>query len=166
MTIETKRLLLCPLSARQMRLWLSDLPALEREWDCHYEGEPVEGTFREIVQQQWKITSMDERNYLFHSFWLLLRKADRTVVGAADFKAPPNARGEVEIGYGLGGAHERRGYMTEAVDALCDWALQREDVESVLAETERKNRPSQNVLRRCRFVLEHEGPTLWRRRKK
>ena len=65
MTIETKRLLLCPLSARQMRLWLSDLPALEREWDCHYEGEPVEGTFREIVQQQWKITSMDERNYLF-----------------------------------------------------------------------------------------------------
>lgn len=131
MTIETKRLLLCPLSARQMRLWLSDLPALEREWDCHYEGEPVEGTFREIVQQQWKITSMDERNYLFHSFWLLLRKADRTVVGAADFKAPPNARGEVEIGYGLGGAHERRGYMTEAVDALCDWALQREDVESV-----------------------------------
>ena len=165
MTIETKRLLLCPLSARQMRLWLSDLPALEREWDCHYEGEPVEGTFREIVQQQWKITSMDERNYLFHSFWLLLRKADRTVVGAADFKAPPNARGEVEIGYGLGGAHERRGYMTEAVDALCDWALQREDVESVLAETERKNRPSQNVLRRCRFVLEHEGPTLWWRRK-
>ena len=44
--------------------------------------------------------------------------------------------------------------------------LQREDVESVLAETERKNRPSQNVLRRCRFVLEHEGPTLWWRRKK
>ena len=69
-------------------------------------------------------------------------------------------------GYGLGGAHERRGYMTEAVDALCDWALQRKDVESVLAETERKNRPSQNVLRRCRFVLEHEGPTLWWRRKK
>lgn len=119
MTIETKRLLLCPLQRPGPdALMASDLARFEREWDCHYEGEPVEGTFREIVQQQWKITSMDERNYLFHSFWLLLRKADRTVVGAADFKAPPNARGEVEIGYGLGGAHERRGYMTEAVDAL------------------------------------------------
>ena len=164
MTIETERLLLCPLNARQLWLWFSDLPALEREWDCYYDGEPVEGTFREIVQQQWEITSRDERNYLFHSFWLLLRKADRIVVGAVDFKAPPNIQGEVEIGYGLGGAHERRGYMTEAVEALCAWALERKDVGSILAETERKNRPSQNVLRRCNFVLEQDADTLWWRR--
>ena len=166
MTIETERLLLCLLNARQLHLWFSDLPALEREWDCHYDGEPVEGVFREIVQQQWKITSRDPRNALFHSFWILLRKADRTVVGIIDFKAPPNARGEIEIGYGLGGAYERRGYMTEAVNALCNWALQREDVESILAETEQQNRPSQRVLQRCQFILEHEGPTLWWRRKK
>ena len=69
----------------------------------------------------------------------------------------PNCRGSMEF-------FIKDGFL--AVDALCDWALQREDVESVLAETERKNRPSQNVLRRCRFVLEHEGPTLWWRRKK
>lgn len=166
MTIETERLLLCPLNARQMGLWITDLPALEREWDCRYDAEPVEGVFRDILQQQWEITARDERNYLFHSFWLLLRKTDRIVVGALDFKAPPNTQKEVEIGYGLGGAHERRGYMTEAVNALCDWALRRTDVESILAETERNNRLSQGVLQRCHFVLECEGDTLWWRRTK
>lgn len=162
--MESERLFLCPLNARQLRLWISDLPAMEREWDCHYEGEPMEGTFRDIVRQQWEITSRDEQNYLFHSFWLLLRKTDRVVVGAVDFKNLPNTQGEVEIGYGLGGAHERRGYMTEAVNTLCEWALRREDVQSIVAETEIKNLLSQNVLRRCGFVLEREEPTLWWRR--
>jgi RimJ/RimL family protein N-acetyltransferase len=41
-------------------------------------------------------------NYVYHSFWFIIRKEDKTVVGSMDFKNIPNKLKEIEIGYGLG----------------------------------------------------------------
>lgn len=78
----------------------------------------MEGFFLEIVKGQLISTESDEENYLYHSFWLLIRKSDRIAVGSADFKDVPNKDGEVEIGYGLGKQFEHNGYMTEAIQAM------------------------------------------------
>ena len=106
MTIETNRLILIPLTAYQLRLWIEDMTALERELTCSYDAEPLKDVFLEIVKGQLTITENDELNYLFHSFWFVIRKEDRVVVGSADFKALPDTKGEVEIGYGLGKNYE------------------------------------------------------------
>jgi hypothetical protein len=45
-------------------------------------------------------TAADEAHYQYHSFFFLIRKADRVVVGSADFKDAPDENGEVEIVYG------------------------------------------------------------------
>ena len=82
------------------------------------------GLFRDIVLSQYQKTLQDPKNYLYHSFWFLIRNTDRAIVGAADFKGPPDNQGQVEIGYGLGPEFEKQGFMTEAVTALCQWALQ------------------------------------------
>ncbi|WP_423231066.1 GNAT family N-acetyltransferase [Clostridium magnum] len=65
-------------------------------------------------------TRKDPNNYLWHSFFFLIRRDDRIVVGSADSKDIPNGNGEVEIGYGLGKEFEHNGYMTEAVKAMCE----------------------------------------------
>ena len=39
MTLDTERLSLVLLDARRYRLWLEDLPALEAELGCRYDGE-------------------------------------------------------------------------------------------------------------------------------
>lgn len=161
LTIETVRLTLIPLAARQLTLWLDDMTALEEELNCRYRAEPLEGPFLAIVKGQLPIVLRDEGHYLYHTFWLLVRKTDRVVVGSAAFKDVPNADGAVEIGYGLGKAFERRGYMTEAVRAMCRWGLSQPDVKYVIAETERGNLVSQRVLERCSFVLYKEDDTLW-----
>lgn len=161
MIIETDRLYLTPLTARQLRLWVEALPFLEKELNCRYCAEPMEGPFLAIVKGQLEITVNDETNYLYHSFWFLIRKSDRVVVGSADFKDVPNKDGEVEIGYGVGKDFEHNGYMTEAVQAMCKWAMAQNNIAHVIAETEIDRPQSQNILKRCGFTLYKQGETLW-----
>ena len=161
MNVYTERLELHALDAREMRLWLDELPTLEKELDCSYQAEALEGDFLRIVEGQAKITADNAERYFWYSFWFMIRKSDRTVVGSADFKAGPNENGEVEIGYGLGREHEHNGYMTEAVRAMCDWAKERPGVSHVIAETLLDNQPSQNVLKRCGFRETSRGESVW-----
>lgn len=159
--LETRRLRIVPLSARQLAAWTGDIAQLERGLGCVYQAEPMTGVFHEIVLSQLAAVQKADENALWHTFWLLIRRADHMVVGSADFKGPPNAQGEVELGYGLGEKFEHNGYMTEATRAMCAWALAQAGAEAVLAETERDNLPSQRVLGRCGFALYARGETLW-----
>jgi RimJ/RimL family protein N-acetyltransferase len=161
MIIQTERLKLIPLTLDQLKLWIEDIISLEKELDCSYKAESMEGFFLEIVKGQYEITRKDPKNYLWHSFFFLVRKEDRVVVGSADFKDIPNENGEVEIGYGLGKEFEHNGYMTEAVKAMCEWASKQNGVKSVIAETDLDGLTSQRILERCGFKQYKEGETLW-----
>lgn len=161
MIIQTRRLELIPLTLHQLKLWIEDMHALEKELNCTYQGEPMVGLFLNIAKGQLEATEKDKAHYFWHSFWLLLRKTDRTVIGAADFKDVPNANGEVEIGYGIGKAFEHNGYMTEAVESMCKWALRQKNVLNIIAETDIDNQASQNILERCGFIKYKEEETIW-----
>ena len=161
MFISTERLELILLDAHQMRLWLNDLPKLEKELNCSYKGEALEGLFHKIVEGQTFLTERNENEYYWHSFWFLVRKSDRAVIGSADFKTGPNEKGEVEIGYGLSKEFEHNGYMTEAVRAMCLWAKAQSGVSHVIAETYLDNAPSQNILKRCGFVETKRNDSIW-----
>lgn len=161
MILFTERLELVPLTAAQLALWLDDLPALERALNCCYEGEPLEGVFADIVRKQLAVVQNDPENDVWHGFWLLIRRGDRIAVGSAGFKNIPDASGAVEIGYGLGEDYEHKGYMSEAVRAMCDWALAQQGVSRVTAETEADNHASQRVLARCRFTETSRGDMVW-----
>ena len=118
MILKTERLEVVPLLPNQLKLWVENIPKLEKDLNCSYQAEPMEGLFLEIVKGQLEKTEKYSSDYLWHSFWFLVRKSDRVVVGSADFKDIPNTDKEVEIGYGLGKEFEHNGYMTEAVQAL------------------------------------------------
>ncbi|EJE97961.1 GNAT family N-acetyltransferase [Liquorilactobacillus mali] len=161
MIIETDRLNLIPLTVGQYHHWINNISILEKELSCSYQAEPLEGIFLNILKKQLIVTEKDARNYLYHTFWFLIRKTDRIVVGSADFKDLPNKQGEVEIGYGLGKNFEHKGYMTEAAKAMCSWALTQDNTSYVIAETEIENLASQNVLKRCGFKLYKQDNTCW-----
>ena len=161
MKIETLRMELTLLTPEQLGLWLNDTPRLERTLGCSYRAEPLAGDFRAVVEEQLAAAAADAPNLHWRSFWFLIRKTDRTVVGSAVFKGPPTPAGEVEIGYGLGRDFEHRGYMTEAVDALCGWASAQKGVRHVLAETDAEGLASQRLLQKCGFVPRCAGKTDW-----
>jgi len=163
--IETDRLKLIPLDERQLEIWSRDIRSLELELDCTYCAEPMEGAFSVIVKEQLERMKRDFDNYLWHTFWLLKDKASSIIVGAAGFKGTPNSDGEVEIGYASGENFRKKGYITEAVDKMCEWALRQPGVHAVIAETDTWNGESHGVLKRCGFEKYKSGETDWWRLK-
>jgi ribosomal-protein-alanine N-acetyltransferase len=95
------------------------------------------------------------------SFYYLTLPASATmpavVIGAAGFKGPPDARGEVELGYGLVSSYQRHGYATEAVRGMTSFAFRHESVTTVVGQTIPSLLGSIGVLERAGFVFDGEG---------
>jgi len=85
-------------------------------------------------------------------------------ISSACFKGKLNEKGEVEIGYGTDSGYRNHGYMTEAVTAICRWALKQVGVSAVIAETETDNIASHRVLEKIgmRKYRESGECTWWR----
>ena len=75
----------------------------------------------------------------------------RILVGSG-FMSRPEASGAVEIGYGTLGEFQGRGYATEAVSGLAQWALSPPDVSQVIAEALPENAASMRVLLKNGFA--------------
>ena len=69
-----------------------------------------------------------------------------SLIGTGGFLGPPNAAGEVEIGYSVSEFHRRRGFAREIVTSLVRYALADSRVRRILAHTGEDNRPSRSVL--------------------
>ena len=157
---ETERLIIKLLTLSQMKLWVNNIPLLEKELGCKCGG-PVEGFFLNIVNNQIKVIENDPENYMYHSFWFIIRKTDKKVLGSIDFKNVPNELKEVEIGYGLGQEYEHNGYMTETIKGFCKMAFMNEKIETIIAETEKGNIGSEKVLEKNGFKKYKEEDTNW-----
>jgi RimJ/RimL family protein N-acetyltransferase len=80
-----------------------------------------------------------------------------TLIGTAGYKGPPTLDASVEIGYSIVADEQRRGYATEAAQAIIDRAFADPRVTRVTAETLVDGAASQGVLRRCAFVGPEPG---------
>jgi ribosomal-protein-alanine N-acetyltransferase len=78
---------------------------------------------------------------------------DGRLVGTCGYKGPPDANGEVEIGYAVIESEQRKGYASGAVNLLVDRAFRDPRVTAVTAETIGPLVGSQAVLARCGFRL-------------
>ena len=145
-----------PLSHDEVGLLLDDISALEVKLDLVYEGEHLAGHLLDVTKGQYEKIKINKENYLWHTFWMFVLKDEKTIVGSACFKGSPDMNGAVEIGYGTNAKHQNRGYTSEAVCSICQWALSQVGVENVIAETEKDNIPSQRVLEKCGFKIYEE----------
>ncbi len=114
-----------------------------------------------------KMTRMDFvdlRLHPWYTYFLLLQESDRQALGVCGFKGAPTQFGSVELGYAIHEDYRNRGYMTEAVKALVDWAFTHESCDRVTAETLRENIASQRVLQKAGLIYDrgHEHMIYWK----
>lgn len=144
---------------RSDRLTLTPLSEADLERMCI---EVKDAPLGEVCQQWLAAVRSDPGHLIWHTNWQLRRRGDGAVVGGACFKGPPNAAGQVEIGYGVEPSEQGRGYATEAVKRLVRWAFQQPGVETVVAETAADNVASQRVLEKAGLRRGGAlGPMLW-----
>ena len=87
---------------------------------------------------------------------IVLRETGRPMIGHAGFHGEPGvnsaaAPDAVEIGYSILTDHRRRGYASEAVAALLDWA-RTQGIHHFVASVAPDNQPSLAILHKLGFV--------------
>ena len=162
-SLRTSRLLIVPLTLSQLQLYLTNLPALEAELGLSVSRdvltERVEGAIRKKIE---KMIGMDEAHHPWQTYWLIIVRENKFGAGLAGFKGYPDEYGSTEIGYGIDPAYQNKGYMTEAVKALVDWALQHSFCKSVTA-TAVENPASRRLLEKlgAHLIAEDDTSTSW-----
>ena len=144
--IKTKRMILCPMPDNEIEVLMEQ--ADSDELRIAY-GEMLDGCRR------------DPENRIWYAPWKMTLKESAQSIGDLCFKGPVRNHA-VEIGYGVQSEQEGRGYTTEALQAMTQWAFSQKDVVFVEAETAPDNKASQRVLEKCGFVSDgtmgEEGP--------
>ena len=153
MQIELEDLIIYPLNSEDLSLWLNnDIASLEKHLKCTYSAFPVDDLLEDYAYTQFILgLSEPQENWLWFTYWFIIRKSDRKVIGTLCFKGKPSLNGEVEVGYALGKEFEHKGYMTKALTALIKYVKNLPNVKHIIAETKKDNFPSQNLLKRCGF---------------
>ncbi len=85
-------------------------------------------------------------------------RADGVLVGHVGFSPFEN---EVEIGFGIAEAYQRRGYATEATAAAVKWTLARFGLARIIGVTAADNVASQRTLLRAGFAHSRSGTMMF-----
>jgi len=112
-----------------------------------------------------KMSNSPAEEHPWLTYWLAVSQADGRGVGLLGFKGAPDAKGEVEIGYGIEPVHRRRGLATEAVSRLLAWTFSDPRCRGVTAIAVRNdNAASQRVLTKlgARCVRRGDLESDWR----
>ena len=143
--IETKRIKMYPASREQMEKIIAAETSAELK-DAY--SEMLEGCLQHMDEWEW------------YAMWNI-ELMNGTRVGDLNFKGL-DENGVTEIGYVISEEYQGQGYATEAVKAVTEWALQKNNVTAIEAETDVNNIISQKVLAKCGFiangVVGEEGP--------
>jgi len=162
-SLRTSRLLLVSLALSQLQLCLTDLPALEAELGLSISRDVFTSRVQRAIRMKLKkMAGTDEAQRPWQTYWLVVVSEDNFGAGLAGFKGIPNEEGSTEIGYGIDPAYQNKGYTSEAVQALVNWAFQHPFCKSVTATTV-KNPASRRLLEKlgAHLVAEDDTSTSW-----
>ncbi|WP_161964482.1 GNAT family N-acetyltransferase [Mucilaginibacter endophyticus] len=91
--------------------------------------------------------------HLWFTAWEIVLKSTNTIIGGMGFAGYPNEAGEAEIGYMIDANHHNKGFATEALKLLSQWAFTHDFVQAIIVHTYADNLPSRKILDKCGFSL-------------
>ncbi|MGE7690329.1 GNAT family N-acetyltransferase [Lysinibacillus sp. NPDC097214] len=116
MNLQTQRLKIIPCTEQS----LSNFPREE------YEIGPHIIQYLEELKEDSPLSGWGVR--------LVINKETNTIIGDIGFKGKPNSENTVEVGYGVIPSAQNKGYATEAVKEIIEWAFSFKNVNKVIAE--------------------------------
>lgn len=160
--LKTERLQIIPLTYEQLVLYIRCDGSLEKAMGLNPTNRQISPELKEALEETiLPNVANQNQNYLFSTLWSVVLQPENRMVGDLCFIGEPSSAGELEIGYGTYEAFRQKGYMTEAVEALIEWAKKQAGVRSIIASTEKNNAASYRVLLKNRFVQSGETETLY-----
>ncbi|WP_316771931.1 GNAT family N-acetyltransferase [Pedobacter frigiditerrae] len=165
--ISSQNLILKPLSHDQLIKYIANDDSLEAELKLNPTRKIITPELREALAETILPNVLDTgKNHLFSTLWTIILKTESRMVGDICFVGEPAEDGEIEIGYGTYEDFRGKGYMTEAVACIIEWAKRQDNVKSIFAQTAKDNPASWHILERNHFEKVNEDGNLlsWRLR--
>jgi ribosomal-protein-alanine N-acetyltransferase len=163
--IQTRRLDLIPCVQEDLEAILQDKAVLAARLQVTIpESWP---TFPESFDYAYYLLKL-EPSLAARGWWvyLFIHTHERALVGSGGFKAEPDVKGAVEIGYEIASEYRNRGLATEAAQGMIAYAFAHPEVTVVEAQTSAEPNPSTRVLEKVgmacvRTVYGTEDGDLW-----
>jgi len=154
MKIETARLIIKALSETEMRKYILSDFSLETSLNLEHRPRNITARIKTTIESKILPDLIDKnKNILFYTYWTIISKDQNIMVADICFKGEPNEKGEVEIGYSTYPEFQLKGFMTEAIGGLTNWAFKQININSILAATDPHNIASKRVLEKNNFVI-------------
>ena len=159
--LETEKLKLISLDAQNLRWSIEDRQKMEKNLGVKITDTELEEPVKKAMRTSLKMVLENTKDYLWFTSWEIVLKKENRIIGGLCFKGCPDEKGRVEIAYGMQDEYRGKGYMTEAVKELINWAFTQEKVLSVIAETEKNNLPSHRVLEKVGMQKYEENEKMF-----
>jgi [ribosomal protein S5]-alanine N-acetyltransferase len=125
MKLESKRIEIIPLNLHEMRIFIKSRSDYEKHANLTVTGVEVPEFYceeiSELIQQEPEFWTSKNKEYLFHSIWLMILRESKTIVGQFVFNGRPNDQGAVEIFFMVEEPYRRKGIATEAMLEIMKW---------------------------------------------
>lgn len=158
-TVKSARLGFMPMTIKMIESALKGKDDLEIEMKVNVPNDFLEPVLLQRVfpirLDKIKINPEMSKWYGF-----IIELESNTVIGIMGFKALPDKKGLVEIGYGINSKYQGKGYASEMAMALKNWVFQQPNVRGMTAKNVLKeNTPSIKILNKLgmKIVKEHEN---------
>lgn len=164
MELETQSLRIIPLRLNQFSLLLKGIDKMEQALGLTASNESLDKDTQQAMEGLYNEALKYPKDYLWFTNWQIILKSANKAIGSACFMRSPDENGFVEIGYGINSEYRNNGYATDAIRAMCNWALKQTVVQAVIAETEKNNYPSHRVLLKCGMIKykESDNSYFWK----
>jgi ribosomal-protein-alanine N-acetyltransferase len=146
--IHTPRLTLESMSIAMMRaLAAGDRRAAEREADATIPDDMPED-LANFLQYRLGQLAVDPslRRWLARAMVLTEPDGTRRVIGTIGFHGAPDEQGRLEVGYRVEPEYRRRGFTSEAVRAMFDWAATEHGIHRFVASVRPDNSASLGLV--------------------
>lgn len=161
--IMTERLELRPLTSEQLMLYTVSPAQLGEIFTL---SEPLTALDEHMIKV-YKLKAMrieeNPNELLFHTYYLIIEKTKRQMVGFLGLQGVPDSEGIVEVGYHIFKHARNQGYMKEALGAFCQWMMKMPEVSAINACTTKSNFASHSVLEFCGFdvIYQKKDMMVW-----
>lgn len=161
--IESSRLRLIPLDHDLLKLSVTDRSLMEKTMGLELSDQVIEPLFQAeyldaVTNFFLPQTEVNPENYVWVTNWEIVLKEENRSVGGICLAGLPMDTGETTIGYAIDKNHHRKGFATEALQCLCDWAFLYPGLKLIKASTLLlpEGSASQGVLLKAGFIKKSE----------
>ena len=148
--IETERLILIPFTLKMceelMENNFTSLEDLDFKTSNSWPDDDFIETLPKLINNLKKVFSPTG----FEN-WMIIKKDSKEVIGDVGFKGFSSISQSCDIGYGIAVEHRKKGYASEALKAMIEWAFSDDGIEEVTASCLITNLNSKKLLERLTF---------------